>query len=186
MRVPSAVLVSFLMLLVGLLGLAGYAFEHERRPAPVLQAAAPAEVAPAAAVARAFTPEEDAYSVALWPVHRDLVEVAAAQLTMAGLEYATEKHDVNQLVSRLGPVRDEFVTAETKTRALTPPASLQDIHQRYLDAIMLYEKAATEMLRIGHDNDDQHLIEAQPMSQHGAEELIKVGDVLWPGEHKPN
>ncbi len=195
MRVPSAVLVSFLMLVAGLLALAGYAFEHERRVMPVLQAAAPAASdqaasAPASAQAasapRAFTAEEEAYSVALWPVHRDLVELAAAQLATAALEYATEKHDVTVLVSRLQPVRDEFAAAEAKTRALVPPAALQDVHQRYLDAIMLYEKATTEVLRIGHDSDDQHLVEAQPMSLRGAEELIKVGDVLWPGEHKPN
>ena len=190
MRVPSAVLVSFLMLIAGLLALAGYAFEHERRVTPVLQAAAasaPASVASSPAPApRAFTAEEEAYSVALWPVHRDLVELAAAQLATAALEYVTEKHDVNQLVSRLQPVRDEFAAAEAKTRALAPPASLQEVHQRYLDAITLYEKATTEILRIGHDSDDQHLVDAQPMSLHGAEELIKVGDVLWPGEHKPN
>ena len=190
MRVPVSVLVSFLMLVAGLLALAGYAFEHERRPMPVLQAAAPADAsqvgAQAASAPRAFTAEEEAYSVALWPVHRDLVELAAAQLATAALEYATEKHDVTLLVSRLQPVRDEFAEAEAKTRALTPPAALREVHQRYLDAITLYEKATAEILRIGHDSDDQHLVEAQPMSLHGAEELIEIGDVLWPGEHKPN
>jgi hypothetical protein len=42
------------------------------------------------------------------------------------------------------------------------------------------------MLEVARDGDEGHLINAQVKSQHAAEELIRIGDILWPGEHKPN
>jgi hypothetical protein len=42
------------------------------------------------------------------------------------------------------------------------------------------------MIKVAEDGKVEHLIEAQTMSQRAAEDLLKVGDVLWPGEYKPN
>jgi hypothetical protein len=50
----------------------------------------------------------------------------------------------------------------------------------------LYEESANEMLEVARDGDDGHLVDAEQKSERAAEYLIKVGDVLWPGEHKPN
>jgi hypothetical protein len=42
------------------------------------------------------------------------------------------------------------------------------------------------MVKVAKDGKVEHLIVAQSMSQRAAEDLLKVGDVLWPSEHKPN
>jgi len=42
------------------------------------------------------------------------------------------------------------------------------------------------MIKVSDDGKVDHLIEAQAISQRAAEDLLKVGDILWPGEHKPN
>jgi hypothetical protein len=60
------------------------------------------------------------------------------------------------------------------------------VHDQYLEALALYETASTEMIKVAEDGKVEHLIEAQTMSQRAAEDLLKVGDVLWPGEYKPN
>ena len=48
------------------------------------------------------------------------------------------------------------------------------------------ESAATEVVKVAQDGRDEHLIEAHGMSLRAAENLLKVGDVLWPGEYKPH
>jgi hypothetical protein len=63
---------------------------------------------------------------------------------------------------------------------------MQPLRDRYVALLVLYEQSATEMLEVARDGDEGHLINAQVKSQHAAEELIKIGDILWPGEHKPN
>ena len=63
---------------------------------------------------------------------------------------------------------------------------MRAVHEKYLAAIQLYESAAAEMLGAARDGDDGRLLVAQGMSQHAAEEMLRVGDVLWPGEYKPN
>jgi hypothetical protein len=30
------------------------------------------------------------------------------------------------------------------------------------------------------------LVGAQRMAQQAAQDVVKAGDILWPGEHKPN
>jgi len=52
--------------------------------------------------------------------------------------------------------------------------------------LSLYEQSVTEMLEVERDGDEGHLVNAQIKSGHAVEELVKVGDILWPGEHKPN
>jgi ribosomal protein S1 len=42
------------------------------------------------------------------------------------------------------------------------------------------------MVKVEADAKFEHLVDAQEMSHRASEDLLKVGDVLWPGEHKPN
>ncbi len=56
----------------------------------------------------------------------------------------------------------------------------------YADAVRLYQRSAAEMLRVVADGSDEHLVAAQPMSLEASEKLLKVGDILWPNEYKPN
>jgi hypothetical protein len=66
------------------------------------------------------------------------------------------------------------------------PNSMQRVQDQYLGALALFETASAEMTKVGDDGKVDHLIEAQAISQRAAEDLLKVGDILWPGEHKPN
>ena len=134
----------------------------------------------------AFTAEEEAYAATLWPIHRGVGETAAVNLTFAGLAYATEGHDAAKLKARVTPLLRTFRTARASTEKLTPPGSLQAVHARYLEALSLYEQAAAAMLQVAEDGDDRHLVNAQAFSERAAEEVVKAGDILWPGEHKPN
>jgi hypothetical protein len=63
---------------------------------------------------------------------------------------------------------------------------MQAVHEQYLEAISLYYQASTEMLETAQDGREQHLFDAQAKAQHAAENVVKAGDILWPGEHKPN
>ena len=56
----------------------------------------------------------------------------------------------------------------------------------YSDAVRLYQQSAAEMLRMVGDGRDEHLVAAQPLSMEASEKLLKVGDILWPSEYKPN
>jgi hypothetical protein len=42
------------------------------------------------------------------------------------------------------------------------------------------------MMRFVQDNSEEHLIEAQGMSFRASENVLRVGDVLWPAAHKPH
>ena len=56
----------------------------------------------------------------------------------------------------------------------------------YSDAVRLYQQSAAEMLRVVGDGRDEHLVAAHPLSMEASEKLLKVGDILWPSEYKPN
>ncbi|MBV9755813.1 MAG: hypothetical protein JO047_02050, partial [Alphaproteobacteria bacterium] len=71
-------------------------------------------------------------------------------------------------------------------RAMDVPASMQTVHNLYVTSLDLYVKASTEMLKLAQDGNERHLVDAQAMSYLASQDLLKAGDVLWPGEHKPN
>jgi hypothetical protein len=130
--------------------------------------------------------EEEAYAAALWPIHSEVVEVSAVDMSFAGIAYLTEHHDAHRLEAKVMPLRDRFRSAADKARSMPVPASMGRVHDQYLEALALFETASVEMIKVAADGKVEHLIEAQSMSQRGAEDLLKVGDVLWPGEYKPN
>jgi len=133
----------------------------------------------------ALTAEEEAYAEALWTVH-SAAKVWAIDLSFAGILYKTETQDAGKLGAKVQALSGNFASAEARARAIDVPASMRTVHDKYVGAIELYESAAAEMLRVAQDGDDRHLLAAQGMSQHASEEMLRVGDVLWPGEYKPN
>jgi hypothetical protein len=85
------------------------------------------------------------------------------------------------------PLAENFRHARAQLQlTLEPPASLRATHDRYLAALDRYEKAALVMREAAQQPTDAKLIEAQVLSQAASEDLLRVADVLWPGEHKPN
>jgi hypothetical protein len=93
---------------------------------------------------------------------------------------------VHELEAKVQPFANFFAQAEFRARALDVPASMQKAHDEYIEALILYTNAATETLKVSRDGDDRHLIDAQGMSERAAKILNNVGDVLWPGEYRPN
>jgi hypothetical protein len=135
---------------------------------------------------KALSPEEEAYAAALWPIHSEVVEVSAVDMSFAGIAYVTEHHDARRLAEKVMVLHDRFRSVADQARSMPVPASMGKVHEQYLEALALYETASAEMVKVATDGKVEHLIEAQTMSQRAAEDLLKVGDVLWPGEYKPN
>ena len=133
----------------------------------------------------ALTAEEEVYAESLWTVH-SAAKAWAIDLDFAGILYKTETQDAGKLGAKVQTLSAEFTAAESRARAIDVPPSMRAVHEKYLAAIQLYENAAAEMLKTAQDGNDQRLLVAQGMSQHAAEEMLRVGDVLWPGEYKPN
>jgi hypothetical protein len=180
---PRAAILSLAFVMVALLAIIGYAGRHEIAQQSVATAASAGS---AVQQPPPLTPEEEAFATALWPMHSEVVEPSAVRLTFAGMVYATDDHDARKLAATLQPVSETFRAALDKARNLDVPASMQAVHELYLQSLSLYVKASAEMLKVAQDGNDQHMVDAQVMSKLASEDLLKAGDVLWPGEHKPN
>jgi hypothetical protein len=161
---------------------AAVAWRYELRPAPTQQAVA---ATPQRAEPRALTPEEETYAAALWEIQRQ-VTVSAVAMSFAGIAYEIDNHDVHVFEQKIEPVAQFFAEAEPRVRGLTVPPSLSKVHHQYLEAVILYRKASDEMLAFTKDGERQHLVDAQGMGVTASEDLLRVGDVLWPGEYKPH
>ena len=105
---------------------------------------------------------------------------------LRGIAYKTNGEDANRLEAEVTPLAQGFRAAIAKAEALDVPASIRDVHERYLGALALYENAAEETVKAARDGRDERLIDAQEMSFRAAEDVLRVGDVLWPGEYKPH
>ncbi len=132
-----------------------------------------------------LTAEEEAYAAALWPIHSE-VKLAAVRMIFAGLHYKTSDQDAGKLKSKVQPLTQTFVDAARRVDRMRPPASLQDAHDSYQQALVLYTSATREMVRIVEDGKDEHLLLAQKRSEQASLAILKLSDVLWPGEYKPN
>lgn len=172
-------------LLVGLGAVAAVAMVREtRQPAP-----AAAEVAGGAFAGHqarpAFSSEEENYAAALWPVHEQ-VKTNAVKMTFTGLSYKMGEIDRTSVKVRVSPLIKAFRDAYGAAAKLKAPPSLEQQHQTYLGALKSYQTASEEMVKIARDGKEEHLLNAQKLSYAAAEDLLRVGDVLWPAEFKPN
>jgi hypothetical protein len=160
-----------------------FALQHEfaSRPTGAAAAAPTADVASA----RALSAAEEAYATALWPIHRE-VKLAALGMTFAGIAYKTESLDQDVLEAKIEPLNERLRAAVVTAQGLAVPASLRDVHERYLGALTAYEDASEKMIEAARDGRDELLIEAQRLSFGASEDTLRVGDVLWPGEYKPH
>jgi hypothetical protein len=169
-------------IVVILAGIFVFAWQHELRPRPSPQAAREMSPRPEP---RALTAEEESYAASLWEIHREVTPSAVA-MSFAGIVYETEAHDARQLEQKLEPIANFFGDAERRVRGLAVPASLSKVHAQYLEAMLLYRKASAEMLAFTKDGGRQHLIDAHGMGIAASEDLLRAGEVLWPGQYKPH
>jgi len=177
------------ILLVGLGAVAALAMVregHRSATAPMLNTPAAAGGAFAGHQERpALSAEEEAYAAALWPLH-EKIKTSAVQMTFAGLSYKLGDIDRMAIKERVAPLTKVFRDARSQAGQLKVPAALEKQHELYLGALKLYEEASVEMVKIARDGKDAHLVNAQKMSYAAAEDSLRVGDALWPGEYKPN
>jgi hypothetical protein len=159
-----------------------FAWEHEQRPRPSPQATREMSPRPEP---RALTAEEERYAASLWEIHRDVTPSAVA-MSFAGIVYETETHDARRLEQKIEPIAKFFRDAERRVGGLAVPASLSKVHGQYLEAMVLYRKASDEMLEFTKDGGRQHLIDAQGMGLIASEDILRAGEVLWPGQYKPH
>jgi hypothetical protein len=171
------------VLVVGLIGLVAMAVYREIATPPQDQ------VEPVSAFGRverpAMTAAEEAYAHALWPIHAQ-VKQNAVRMTFAGLAYKMGDIGLATVKKRVASLIPTFDAALAQANRLRPPASMLDVHREYIDAIRLYRDSSVTMIKVSGDGRDEHLIRAHEMSAKAAGLTLKVGEMLWPGEFKPN
>lgn len=121
----------------------------------------------------------------LWAVHREATRSAVA-LSFAGITYQTEDRDAQAFARKIEPLAKFFHDAEMQVRAMSAPPSLSKTQSQYVDAMALYANAATEMLKFAEDGDSQRLQVAHSLDVKASEYMLRVGEVLWPGQYKPH
>lgn len=128
---------------------------------------------------------DEAYAAALWGIHAQ-VKQDAVRMTFAGLSYQMKDIKAADLRERVQPLTAGFQAAQQRIAGLQPSSTVQAAHARYLQAVKRYEDASRLMTQFAADSNNEHLVKAQELSQLASEDLLRVSDVLWPGEHKPN
>jgi len=121
----------------------------------------------------------------LWAVHREATRSAVA-MSFAGITYQTEGRDARALARKIEPLAKFFQDAEMRVRTMSPPPPLSNMHEQYVDAMALYANAAAEMLKFTEDGDSQRLHAAHRLDLSASEGMLRVGEVLWPGQYKPH
>jgi hypothetical protein len=171
---------------VALAATTGAAWLHEARPR--LEVQPPAQTVSTRAQKPqppALTADEERFATALWAVHREATRSAVA-MSFAGITYQTEDRDARALARRIEPLAKFFHDAEMQVRTMSPPPSLSGTHGQYAGAMALYANAAADMLKFTEDGDRQHLDDAHRMDVSASEDMLRVGEVLWPGQYKPH
>jgi hypothetical protein len=171
---------------VALAATTGAALLHEVWSRPVVQPAAQAVSARAEKPQPpALTADEERFATALWAVHREATRLAVA-MSFAGITYQTEDRDARALARKIEPMAKFFHDAETQVRTMSTPPSLSRTQGQYVDAMALFANAAAEMLKFTEDGDPQRLGDAHLMDVRASEDMLRVGEVLWPGQYKPH
>jgi len=178
------------LLLAGVVGAlaatAGAAWLHEIRPWSAAQPAAQTLNARAEKPQPpALTADEERFATDLWTVHREATRSAVA-LSFAGIIYQAEDRDARALARKIEPLAKFFHDAEMRVRAMSAPPSLASTQVQYVDAMALYAGAAAEMLKFTEDGDSQRLQVAHGLDMKASEDVLRVGEVLWPGQYKPH
>ena len=180
-RAPRLKVTLFTGVVLGLLALVGFAGWREASRGVPTASARPSLPAPRPAP----SPAEEAYAHSLWPIHNE-VKAAALKMTFGGLNYKLHEIDRAGFRDRVESARAVYRRAAARIELLAPPASLVGLHDEYVQAVRLYQEAAGEMVRVLDDGKEDHLATAFPKSQEAGTKLLRVGQVLWPGEYVPN
>lgn len=187
-RFPRARRVALAAAVVVLVAVAVFAVAREvsqggRAPSPSTTPAPRAALPPQPA----FTPAEESYIRALWPIHGD-VERSTARLTLGQIFYKTKTNDIDRtkLKARADEALATYRRSQTRIRALDPPPSVRPEHEEYLAAVDLFEQSTVEILKMFDDGRDDHLNAAYPLSQRASDKIRHVGLKFWRDEFPAN
>ena len=169
---------------LALLAIVAYAVVREATTSA--RGVTPPQVLPVSKPPRpAFTPAEEAYIRALWPIHGD-VERSTVRLSLGQIFYKINDMDRTSLKARADEALATYQRSEARIRALEPPASVRHEHEEYLAAVDLFRRSAIEVLKMFADGRDDHLNAAYPMGQQASDKIREVGGKFWPHEFPPN
>ena len=121
----------------------------------------------------------------LWPIHGD-VERSAMRMSLGQIFYVTKDLDRAELGTRVKEALASYQAAETRLRALEPPASLRSDHEQYLSAVRLFQASAAEVQKMFTDGRDDRMKAAYPQGQEASDKIREVGGKFWPHEFPPN
>ncbi len=169
---------------MALLAIVAFGVTHEaattaRAPDPAQSRAATTPPKPA------LTRAEEAYILALWPIHGE-VERTSMRMSLGNIFYTTHDLGKAELKTRIDAGLATFRRADTAIGALQPPPSLARAHENYLAAVRLFEQSAVESLKMFDDGNDEHLLAAHPLSQEGSNKIREVGARFWQDEFPAN
>ena len=133
----------------------------------------------------AFTRDEEAYILALWPIHGE-VERSSMRMSLGKIFYKMNDLGKADLKVRIDAALATYRRAEAGIGALQPPPSLARAHEDYLAAVRLFEQSALEVLKMFDDDNDEHLLAAYPFSQEGSDKIRAVGARFWQDEFPAN
>ena len=180
LRMTSRMLILGLTSL-GLVGVVTFAVSRAVTTTPTSASARPSTRPPRPAL----SPAEEAYMRAMWPIHGD-VERSLMRMSLGQILYKTDDLSRAELKTRIEQALVTYRGAETRIRALEPPASLRTDHEQYLAAVRLFQQSAAEAVKMFKDGREDHLLAAYPKSQEGSDKIREVGGKFWPNEFPPN
>jgi hypothetical protein len=180
-RVRGSIVAVAVLLLVGIVV---FAVIHEaakgaRVPTSVVSPRAAAPTQPA------FTPAEETYIRALWPIHGE-VQRSTVRLTLGQIFYKINEMDRKALKARADEALTTYRRSEARIRALEPLASVRYEHEEYLAAVDLFHWSVVEVLKMFEDGRDDHLNTAYPLSQQASDKIREIGLKFWRNEFPPN
>jgi len=108
------------------------------------------------------------------------------RMALGQIFYKTQDLGRAELGTRVEEALASYRGAETRLRALEPPASLRGEHEEYLAAVRLFEESAVELQKMFKDGQDDHMLVAYPKSQEGSDKIREVGGKFWPHEFPPH
>ena len=116
-RLPSAKVLLFGFVLVSLLGILAVAAVREVATTANARTARPALAPPRPPL----TAAEEAYALALWPIHNE-VKTSALKMTFGGISYKLGDIDRAGLKAKIDVSSDTYRRAAARIAQLTPPA----------------------------------------------------------------
>ena len=121
-HLPRARTLLLAVVIAALLGLMVVAVQHEMGPGVAATPPASNEVQ-----LSALSPDEEAYAAALWPIHSEVVEASAVEVSFAGISYVTEDHDAHKLAAKALTLQDTLRAAGDHARALQVPGGMEEV-----------------------------------------------------------